>query len=147
MLRSNYNFSLAITDHKGSVVHRELVDDFLPNYEDLLFQGVCHGAVVNDGKFPSAELEPVWQGLEEGALEGIKLSLPTITKTYGLSIFAHRVWELLMKMPRVEDTGSGSPGYSWRAEAQTNQNHSVRKGKLRVSSSTAHETGCGTTIL
>jgi len=133
MLQSRYSFLLMITDQAGVVVHQEEIQDFLPCYEDLLFSAVCTGKIPNDGKLPPASVEPMWQGEEEERVAGVVVSLPPFSKRYGLSIFAERVWEVLVERELVKEEREEGRRFSWRIEAKEKKWEEKRKGRLYIS--------------
>lgn len=107
LLRSAFRYILVIADAGGTVVHREEVDDFMPCYEDLLFTAVCGGALPNDGRLPLASVEPLWCEGERGRVSGVGVSLPSLGRAYGLSVFEDHV--------RAVDRGSR---LTWWLEAE-----------------------------
>lgn len=136
MWDSRYSFYLSIVDQANTIVHREEAGDFLPCYEDLLFSAVCSGKMANDGKPPRALIEPVWvDGVDgvEGKVAGVTTSLLSLSKSYGLSIFAHRVWEVLVDkgLLKKEEEVDEARKVSWWVEAQKRDEE--RKGRLSIS--------------
>lgn len=109
MLQSRHRFILEVRDGHGMLVHREEVADFLPCYEDLLFAAVCAGRLANNGALPLATVEPAWRDGREGKLAGVTVSLPPLTKTYGLEIFAARAWEVLVQKEVVTGEEQEAP--------------------------------------
>jgi len=128
-MESHYSFLLSIIDEAGAVVHREEVQDFLPCFEDLLYSAVCTGKVPNDGKLPPASVVPVWRDGEGGEVAGVTVSLPPLSKRYGLVIFSDSVRQVERDL--VKDGGEGGKKFTWRVEAKEREEE--RKGKLRIS--------------
>jgi hypothetical protein len=116
---SEYDFHLVIRDEPGTVLHRAIVNDFLPCYEDLLFAGVLDGTIPNDGSQPNAWVEPVG---DVRRVAGIKMSLNGHSKTYGVQVFANRVREVLLSKERLKDSLELEGNAFWHVEAEQRSN-------------------------
>ena len=135
MFQSLHQFFIQVSDQTDSVVHREEVEDFLPCYEDLLFSAVCAGAVPNNGELPIASIKPVWRKGEHGIVEGVIVSVPPLTRRYGLEVFARRAWEVLVRNELVknDEQGDEAKKFTWSIEAQERKPESKRRLRIAVS--------------
>lgn len=118
MISSTWIFTQTITDGSGQIWHQEEVRDFLPCYEDLLFDAVCAGQIANDGMLPPAVVEPVWAEDEAGRVAGITLHLPPRRRYYDKAIFADRVWDVLIGQGWLKEAQGEAKNFAWYVEAQ-----------------------------
>jgi hypothetical protein len=132
VLESRFQFSLVVAGPSGYVIHREVVRDFQPCYEDLLFSGVIGGVVPNDGRLPPARLEPLWRGEAGGRVARVTVDLPPLQKAYRIAIFRAHVWALLVEQKFLGGETGPDYRFSWWLEAAP-EGAPARAGRFRAS--------------
>jgi CRISPR/Cas system endoribonuclease Cas6 (RAMP superfamily) len=98
VIESSYRFFVVIDDPSGAILYREEAQDFLPCYEDLLFSAIAARKIANDGKLPRATVEPVWADAATRQVAGAQVTLPPLSKRYGLAIFTGKVGTVLREI-------------------------------------------------
>lgn len=127
MFKSQYRFTMTISDEGGKVLHSAEAGDFLPCYEDLLFSAICSGIVANDGQLPSATIAPVWVEGEQNRVAGVVASVLSLSKVYTMSVFSDRVWEVLLAQKLTNDEEEGKKRFSWQVEAHPREEQKKRR--------------------
>src|SRR2546430_15014055 len=93
MAESFYRFFLVFHDASGALAHEEEIKDLPSLWQDVVFSAVCTGKLRNDGKWEDVTIEPM---LADGKPSGVSVSVAGLHKSYGMSIFADRAWEVLL---------------------------------------------------
>ena len=89
-----HRFFLVFRDQSGATAFEEEVTDFRALYHDVAFRAICAGARANDGMWGDMLVEPVRR---EGNLAGVTVRVGDLSRTYGLTVFADQVSELLVR--------------------------------------------------
>jgi hypothetical protein len=127
MFKSQYRFTMTISDEDGKVIQSAEAGDFLPCYEDLLFSAICSGSVANNGQLPAATIEPVWMEGETGRVAGVVASVLSLSKVYTLSVFSDRVWEILLTKNLTSDGEESKKRFSWQVDAHPREEEKRRR--------------------
>jgi proteasome lid subunit RPN8/RPN11 len=133
MFTASHHFILTITDEAGSVLHSEEMNDFLPCVEEIYFAAVCAGQVANDGKPASALIEPVWSNADKETLAGVRASLPPLSKTWGLEIFADKVTQALRNGDKLREWLEEKKKFAWQVTAEPRAEEKTRRFTSRLS--------------
>lgn len=88
-----HRFFLVFRPGDGTPAFEEPVTDFAPLFHDVAFRGVCRNSVPNDGLWGDMMVEPIWR---RGQLAGIGARVGSLSRCYGLSVFADQATELLV---------------------------------------------------
>jgi len=125
MAASDYGFFLVFHDASGALAYEEEIKDLPSLWQDVVFSAVCRGKLPNDGQWRDTTVEPI---IADGRLSGVTVSVAGLRKSYGLSIFADRAWEVLLSRSVLQnEKGDEERRLSWEIKIRARKQEPQRR--------------------
>src|SRR5437867_6830799 len=125
MAASDDGFFLVFHDASGALVYEEEIKDLPSLWQDVVFSAVCRRKLPNDGQWRDTTVEPI---LADGRLSGVTVSVAGLRKSYGLSIFADRAWEVLFSRSLLQkEKGDEERRLLWEIKIRRRQEPQRRR--------------------